>query len=146
MKLGFTIVMMMTRFLLLFAWLAFAATGSPSFAAKPPPPLRPGIECTDAEIATALALMNQGWEYVMPRPKSPQAMWGNVDGRTTWFVGYWTKKKSAPSRMQPARRADGAYVGDGQGGGGWRRGGSPPPPSRIEWLCSKSGGPPQSVR
>jgi hypothetical protein len=34
-------------------------------------------------------LLNEGWCYIAPTPKSAQARHGNYDGRTTWWVGYW---------------------------------------------------------
>lgn len=122
--------------------LAFVCVFSSLPAASPiPSGLRSGIVCDDATIAAARALTDQGWVYTMPRPKSPQAAWGNRDGRTTWYVGYWTNAKTrATSSKQPTKDPDGNYVGDGLGGPSWRRGGSPPPPSKIEWLCSKDGG------
>jgi len=49
---------------------------SSSFAAGPvpmPPQLRQGVECDTVTIATALELVNQGWIYTMPQPKSTQA-------------------------------------------------------------------------
>jgi hypothetical protein len=106
-----------------------------------PPSLRGGIECDKAAIGLALELNQQGWVYIMPQPKSPQAAWGNHDGRTTWWIGYWVNEGiNATSQTQPTVDAKGVYVGDGGGGPHWRRGGSPPPPTKIEWLCSRSGG------
>ena len=36
----------------------------------------------------------------MPQPKSRQAAWGNGDGRTTWFYGFWDNEKpEAPERL-----------------------------------------------
>lgn len=106
-----------------------------------PRPLRGGIDCDQATIALALDLNHHGWVYLMPQPKSPQAAWGNRDGRTTWWIGYWVNEQTkATSLAQPQRDTNGQYVGDGLGGPRWRRGGTPPPPSKIEWLCSRSGG------
>jgi hypothetical protein len=62
--------------------LAYAITSNAA-RAQISPPLRGGIECDKATIALALDLNRQGWVYVMPQPKSPQAAWGNRDGRTT---------------------------------------------------------------
>jgi hypothetical protein len=107
-----------------------------------PSNLRGGdVKCDQATINLALELTQQGWKYVMPEPKSPQAAWGNPDGRTTWFVGYWINKTSQhTSSDTPVKNADGAYIGDDKGFGGWRRGGTPPPPTKLQWLCSTSGG------
>jgi len=92
-------------------------------------------------LQTALDLKHAGWTYAMPRPKSPQAAWGNRDGRTTWYYGYWTNLKTrSTSSLQPIRDDKGQWVGDEKGLQAWRRGGSPPPPTQIEWLCSTSGG------
>jgi hypothetical protein len=92
-------------------------------------------------LQTALDLKHAGWTYVMPMPKSAQAAWGNRDGRTTWYVGYWTNLKTrSTSSLQPIRDDKGQWVGDQKGIQAWRRGGSPPPPTQIEWLCSTSGG------
>lgn len=100
------------------------------------------IVCDKATIQTAVELHSSGWTYIMPTPKSPQAMWGNRDGRTTWFVGYWKNSKNgSTSSSQPKKNEKGELTGDGAGTPGWRRGGSPPNPTKIEWLCSKSGGP-----
>ena len=141
----------MIRFVKIRAWFfsvaialvcAFPCSGASSAI---PQPLRGGIVCDDATIAVASALSNQGWIYIMPRPKSAQAAWGNRDGRTIWWIGYWSNKKTgAKSLKQPTKNPDGAPGGDGLGGPSWRRGGSPPLPSKIEWLCSQDGGiPPQ---
>jgi hypothetical protein len=109
-----------------------------------PNELRAGIETTQRTIDKALAMQKDGWEYTMPSPKSSQAAWGNSDGRTTWFKGYWinqiTKQYSA---TEPVLK-DGKYIGDGVDASGWRRGGSPRRPTALEWLLSKSGGIPPS--
>jgi hypothetical protein len=107
-----------------------------------PPELRQGdFSCDKATIQTALELKNVGWTYIMPAPKSPQASWGNRDGRTTWWGGYWVNgKNSLTSSTQPKNDTEGKLAGDGKGVRAWRRGGSPSAPSKIEWLCSKSGG------
>jgi hypothetical protein len=106
-----------------------------------PSELRQGsFSCDRATIEKALALNRAGWVCVMPRPKSPQAAWGNPDGRTTWWVGYWSNEKTrATSLSAPEKDDKGQLVGDGNGGSRWRRGGCPLAPSKIEWLCSKSG-------
>lgn len=101
--------------------------------------LREGITASAAEESLARQLKAAGWEYVMPRPKSPQAAWGNHDGRTTWYSGYWKNSVTkGTSSVQP--KEDDKFKGDGLGSGGWRKGGSPAAPSRMEWLCSTSGG------
>ena len=107
-----------------------------------PSSLRGGdIKCDQATVALALELTQQGWQYTMPQPKSPQAMWGNTDGRTTWFVGYWINKTSQKTSSEtPVKGGDGMYVGDDKGSPGWRRGGTPAPPTALQWLCSTSGG------
>lgn len=92
-------------------------------------------------IESALQFKKAGWTFVMPEPKSPQAVWGNRDGRTTWWIGYWLNEKTKEtSSTQPNKDSNGKLTGDGKGALAWRRGGTPPPPSKIEWLCSKSGG------
>lgn len=105
-----------------------------------PGSLRGGIKVDQQTIQTALAIQQQGWEYTMPRPKSPQAAWGNTDGRTTWWVGYWYNSKTNIYSSTIPYLRKGEYVGDGTGGPGWRRGGSPRSPTKLEWLLSKSGG------
>src|SRR5436190_24378787 len=78
------------------------------FAANPviPEPLRGGISCDETTLAAASVLAKDGWIYVMPKPKSPQAAWGNRDGRTTWWVGYWTNARTkATSGKQPVKGA-----------------------------------------
>jgi hypothetical protein len=94
-----------------------------------------------ATIQNALELKRVGWTYIMPEPKSPQAAWGNHDGRTAWYVGYWVNDNDrSTSSGQPKKDEKGQFLGDGKGFKSWRRGGSPPRPTRIEWLCSKTGG------
>lgn len=51
--------------------------------------LRQGIPAKRDEIIHAIEMYDQGWRYTMPRPKSSQAAWGNSDGRTTWYNGWW---------------------------------------------------------
>ncbi len=97
--------------------------------------------CDKTTIERAVALHRAGWVYIMPQPKSPQAAWGNRDGRTTWYVGYWLNERAhVTSLTQPVKDDKGEFVGDGSGGPRWRRGGSPFAPTKIEWLCSKAGG------
>lgn len=85
-------------------------------------------------------MQKQGWEYIMPQPKSPQARWGNRDGRTTWWVGYWTNHITNETSENIPNFNSGKYKGDNKGGRAWRRGGSPGVPSKLEWLLSKHGG------
>jgi hypothetical protein len=92
-------------------------------------------------VQTALELKGAGWTYVMPQPKSKQAAWGNRDGRTTWFYGYWTNLKThSTSSLQPVKDAKGQWIGDEKGVAAWRNGGSPRTPTQVEWLCSEFGG------
>ena len=101
--------------------------------------LREGIDASSEEIQIASQLVSLGWEYHMPSPKSSQARWGNTDGRTTWWNGYWINNNTNTiSSSQP--QGSNGYEGDGKDPRGWRRGGSPRYPTAIEWLCSKSGG------
>lgn len=129
------------------AWL-FLATflGSIGLSAvEIPAGLRTGALADAATLQTAVSMRGDGWYYIMPRPKSGQASWGNPDGRTTWWEGYWENRlRGETSRTQPTRIEQG-WKGDGEAAPGWRRGGSPPPPSLIEWLLSEEGGvPPES--
>lgn len=110
------------------------------FSQEIPPELRGGIQADNATIQKALEMKRQGWTYIMPEPKSAKAAWGNKDGRTTWWVGYWTNDKTTETSSDEPVLKNGKYVGDGQGVRVWRRGGSPAPPTKIEWLLSKSGG------
>jgi hypothetical protein len=108
-----------------------------------PPNLRQGIKATRQEIITALEMFSQGWRYNMPRPKSPQASWGNRDGRTTWFYGWWhNEKTNLYSDKTPQKSGDGIYLGDNQNNSNkWRNGGSPGRPDVYMYLLSKNGGP-----
>lgn len=108
-------------------------------------PLPQGLLAPDEQIRIAESLLASGWQYQMPRPKSEQAAWGNTNGRTTWWSGYWINRKlGRTSKVQPS--ASDSYRGDGEGDTGWHRGGSPPAPSLIEWLCSEKDGIAPSVR
>src|SRR5712671_3249502 len=70
--------------------------------------LRGGISCNDATTQTALELKRAGWTYNMPEPKSAKAAWGVRDGRTTWWVGYWTNERNnSTSSIQPTKNAQG---------------------------------------
>jgi len=111
-----------------------------AYSQEIPPELRGGIQADNATIQKALEMKRQGWTYVMPEPKSAKAAWGNRDGRTTWWVAYWTNDKTGETSSAEPVLKDGKYVGDGKGVRVWRRGGSPPPPTKLEWLLSKSGG------
>lgn len=121
--------------------------GQPVLAEREPAPantsseieLRSGVNATADETALARQIVAHGWEYLMPRPKSAQARWGNTDGRTTWWNGYWKNGDTGRSSSATPSANDG-FAGDGRGLQGWRRGGSPRRPTVIEWLCSKSGG------
>ncbi len=103
--------------------------------------LRGGVQASAAEERLAKQIKNAGWEYVMPRPKSAQAAWGNNDGRTTWWRGYWRNAVNKTfSSTQPVQAN--AWKGDGIQNVGWKRGGAPPRPTVVEWLCSTGGGVP----
>ena len=104
--------------------------------------LRSGIKVNKKILTTAVEMYLQGWRYTMPKPKSNQASWGNSDGRTTWWYGYWyntsTKKYST---SKPEKQSNGLYFGNDQNKkGSYRNGGSPRYPSKIDWLLSTSGG------
>ena len=101
---------------------------------------RAGREPSPADRATAGELIRSGWNYVMPRPKSSRATWGNPDARTTWWSGHWMNSTTGRASVTQPSAADG-FDGDGITPG-WRRGGAPEDPSDVEWLCSTSGGPP----
>jgi hypothetical protein len=123
-----------------FAFIFSAFFISAVFSQEIPSELRGGIQADSTTIQKALEMKNQGWTYVMPKPKSAQAAWGNRDGRTTWWVGYWTNEKTNETSSAEPELKNGKYVGNGQGSPVWRRGGTPPPPTKIEWLLSKGGG------
>jgi len=104
--------------------------------------LRQGIQVDRQTLLVAVEMYLQGWRYTMPIPKSAQAFWGNYDGRTTWWKGYWYNiKTNKYSRRTPTKKLNSYYYGDGQNDKGyWRNGGSPRNPSKINWLLSSSGG------
>jgi len=109
--------------------------------------LHQGVNADVATQTIAVEIYLQGWRYVMPIPKSNQAAWGNSDGRTTWWYGYWYNLETGQvSASQPVKKENGLYYGDDQDlRNTWRRGGSPRYPNELEWLLSESGGvPPQS--
>jgi hypothetical protein len=110
-----------------------------------PPYLRQGIKAAQEEIITAIEMYNQGWRYTMPRPRSAQAAWGNRDGRTTWWYGWWhNEKTNLYSQTTPKKSANGIYLGDNQNNAGsWRNGGSREWPDVYMFLLSTSGGPAQ---
>lgn len=93
---------------------------------------------TSGSDNVAEELKSQGWSYTMPIPKSDQAEWGNEDGRTTWYYGYWYNQRTHEySEKVPIRNSSGKFEGDKQNlKGKWRRGGSPPPPTKVMKLLS----------
>ncbi len=100
----------------------------------------------EADAKLAEQLVDAGWTYRMPRPKSSQAAWGVRNARTTWWNGYWVNSKSSKTSASQPLASDG-FAGDGKGGESWRRGGSPVRPSIVEWLCSDTEGvEPESIR
>lgn len=104
--------------------------------------LRQGIKVNVQTLKEAVAIYKQGWRYTMPEPKSRQACWGNYDGRTTWWYGYWYNIKTKKySKDDLHKQLNGEYKGDNQQMKGYyRRGGSPSAPTKIQWLLSSSGG------
>ncbi|MCH4895855.1 hypothetical protein E0494_03990 [Marinilabiliaceae bacterium JC040] len=104
--------------------------------------LNQGIIVKASIIKEAILLYYQGWRYQMPIPKSRQACWGNCDGRTTWWYGYWYNiKNNSFSRSKPKQRANGLYIGDDQNQKGYyRKGGSPSKPTKLHLLLSFSDG------
>jgi hypothetical protein len=110
-----------------------------------PPFLRQGTKAARQEIITAIEMYNQGWRYMMPRPKSAQAAWGNSDGRTTWWYGWWYNEKTGLySDSTPRKSENGLYLGDNQNNAHqWRNGGSRGRPDIYMYLLSENGGPPQ---
>lgn len=108
---------------------------------KIPKFLRQGINVRKSTLVIATEMYLQGWRYTMPSPKSSKAYWGNGDGRTTWYNGYWFNNKAKKySGITPSKHKDGYYYGDNQNNKGWRNGGSPSYPTKIEWLLSSYGG------
>ncbi len=104
--------------------------------------LRQGINADKYTLVIAVEMHLQGWRYTMPSPKSAQAAWGNNDGRTTWWNGYWYNNKTKKySRSTPGKQKNGYFYGDNQNDKDYyRKGGSPGYPSKTEWLLSSSGG------
>lgn len=78
--------MVMRAPMLVAFFLALILTG---YAARSDisPPLRGGIDCDKATIALAFELSQQGWVYIMPQPKSPQAAWGTLHERLQKIAG-----------------------------------------------------------
>lgn len=105
--------------------------------------LRQGISASDEQLKIACEMYAQGWRYSMPNPKSKQASWGNSDGRTTWYNGYWHNETTdAYSVKTPLKTSGGTYAGDNQNQSGtWSNGGSPQKPDVYMYLLSPSGGP-----
>lgn len=130
--------------LLTLTLIAVSCTPADASTNSIPAELRPGnFSCGNSTIQVAVELKHTGWSYIMPEPKSHQAAWGNPDGRTTWWVGYWVNRRTgASSFTEPKKNSTGEWIGDGNGLPAWRRGGTPPPPSKVEWLCSSYGGVP----
>ena len=98
--------------------------------------------CDPETKAQALEIKRAGWTYVMPQRRNTQAGWA---ARSTWWLGYWTNAPTGTTSVaQPQRAPNGKLVGDGKEVRIWRRGSSPPTSTKLEWLCSDSGGiPPQ---
>lgn len=72
--------------------------------------LRQGIDVSKQTLITAVEMYYQGWRYTMPQPKSAQAYWGNGDGRTTWWKGYWYNNKTKTySATTPTKQKNGNY-------------------------------------
>ena len=94
---------------------------------------------SDNDSNEAYSLASQGWRYVLPQPKSNQAAWGNSDGRTTWWYGYWENiETNEYSSKKPQFGQSGIWVGDGQNQKGYyRRGGSPTYPSKVELILNE---------
>ena len=97
------------------------------------------VNANGTQIQQSYQLAKQGWRYTLPQPKSRQAAWGNNDGRTTWWYGYWyNETRHVYSKTKPKKSKSGLYIGDGQKlNGYYRNGGSPPYPSKIELILSK---------
>jgi hypothetical protein len=105
--------------------------------------LRRNVKASEGEINVACEMLNDGWAYTMPQPKSAKAAWGVSDRRTTWWNGYWYNKSTKQySDTTPIKSKSGLYLGDNQNSSGtWRNGGSPAKPDVYMYLLSESGGP-----
>jgi len=101
--------------------------------------------CEPETSRQALEIKRAGWTYIMPKPKRSRGGWISRDTRATWWIGYWTNELTqATSVLQPEHAPNGQWIGDSKEVGRWQRGPTVPTPSKIEWLCSNSGGtPPQ---
>ena len=102
-----------------------------------------GVKASDADIALATKLVNAGWNYTMPKPKSKTAAWDNPNKQSTWFPGYWENASTkATSVAQPVESdgVKGSFVGDVAPAPKWIAGGPPNAPTIVEWLCSTSDG------
>lgn len=123
---------------------ALAPTATPNAAASTQPAstpdagLRSGIQAPAADITLATKIKAAGWTFMMPRPKSSKARWGNSDSRTTWWPGHWQGPAGRYSSSQP-KEIDG-WTGNGVRNTDWRKGGTPGAPTVVQWLCSTSGG------
>ena len=96
-------------------------------------------KASEEDIKLATQLVEAGWNYVMPTPKSAKATWSSHDKRTTWWTGYWENSTSKKTSLtKPTEETK--FSGDDAGGKTWKAGGAPDRPTMIEWLCSKSGG------
>lgn len=101
--------------------------------------------CDPETSRQALEIKRAGWTYMMPKAKRSRTGWLYRETRATWWIGYWTNELTeATSIQQPQRAPNGQWIGDSKAVGYWQRGTAVPIPSKIEWLCSNSGGtPPQ---
>ena len=138
-----------------------AAESDEAEAPRRPQPRSDATPPTDAELAEhakptgradrkdeALAkrLVDAGWEFVLPAPKSKTAKWSLKGGNSTWWPGFWWNAKSgATSGAMPEeqRGAKQGFEGDGKPvpstKDDWKSGGAPDRVSWVEWLCSEAG-------
>lgn len=81
-------------------------------------------------------MYEQGLTYIMPKPKSRLAKSGCLDGRTTWWDGYWSNSKTGEhSEKIPIKYNDGIFYSDGKKNyRSWSTGGCPNAPTKTEWL------------
>lgn len=96
------------------------------------------FSASESDLKEAYSLAVQGWRYTLPQPKSRQSAWGNSDGRTTWWYGYWRNiETNEYSSRKPELGQSGMWIGNGQNQSGYyRRGGSPTYPSKVELILS----------
>ena len=96
----------------------------------------------------AKEMKQQGWEYIMPTPKSPGADWTVRDGRTTWHSGYWVNGKKKDRSYAEPKLKNGIYEGDNLFVEKWTtiKRGRPKNPTKIEWLLSKTDGVPPDFK